>query len=127
MGRKPDVDSGTLVALVDQFFIRSSGNPEKLTFAALSRFANDQGFSIPEQKFRRCQAVIRRRNELLAMGTGTPVPVPDDVLGYASLDIPAGVRRCRDAGEIDAYLSGLNAAWHALYRRKIELELENRR
>ena len=47
--------------------------------------------------------------------------------GFATPDIREGLRRCRDTAEAEAWLSGLSDSWHALYRRKIELELENRK
>ena len=127
MGRRPDMDPEALVALLDCFFISTGGDPERITFTALSRYAADRGLSIPEQKFRRCQAVVRRKEELSALQAGPPSAVPETVPGFATPDIREGLRRCRDTAEAEAWLSGLSDSWHALYRRKIELELENRK
>ena len=127
MGRKPDMDPEALVALLDSFFISTGGDPERITFTALSRYAADQGQSIPEQKFRRCPAVVRRKKELTALGRGAPAGISETVPGFATPDIREGLRRCRDTAEAEAWLSGLSDSWHALYRRKTELELEDRR
>ena len=127
MGRRPDIDPEALVSIVDSFFISTGGDPERITFTALSRYAADRGLSIPEQKFRRCQAVVRRKKELSALQAGPPSAVPETVPGFATPDIREGLRRCRDTAEAEAWLSGLSDSWHALYRRKIELELENRK
>ncbi|MGX8687623.1 MAG: hypothetical protein ACSW8K_07500 [bacterium] len=127
MGRRPDMDPEALVSIVDSFFISTGGDPERITFTALSRYAAGQGLSIPEQKFRRCPAVVRRKEELTALGTGSPVSIPETVPGFATPDIREGLRRCRDAAEAEAWLSGLSDSWHALYRRKTELELEDRK
>ena len=127
MGRRPDMDPEELVSLLDSFFISTGGDPERITFTALSRYAADRGLSIPEQKFRRCQAVVRRKEELSALQAGPPSAVPETVPGFATPDIREGLRRCRDTAEAEAWLSGLSDSWHALYRRKIELELENRK
>ena len=127
MGRRPDMDPEALVSIVDSFFISTGGDPERITFTALSRYAADRGLSIPEQKFRRCQAVVRRKEELSALQAGPPSAVPETVPGFATPDIREGLRRCRDTAEAEAWLSGLSDSWHALYRRKIELELENRK
>ena len=127
MGRRPDIAPEELVSLLDSFFISTGGDPERITFTALSRYAADRGLSIPEQKFRRCQAVVRRKEELSALQAGPPSAVPETVPGFATPDIREGLRRCRDTAEAEAWLSGLSDSWHALYRRKIELELENRK
>ena len=127
MGRRPDMDPEALVSIVDSFFISTGGDPERITFTALSRYAAGQGQSIPEQKFRRCPAVVRRKEELTALGRGAPVSVPETVPGFATPDIREGLRRCRDTAEAEAWLSGLSDSWHALYRRKTELELEDRK
>ena len=127
MGRRPDIAPEELVSLLDSFFISTGGDPERITFTALSRYAADRGLSIPEQKFRRCQAVVRRKEELSALQAGAPSAVPETVPGFATPDIREGLRRCRDTAEAEAWLSGLSDSWHALYRRKIELELENRK
>ena len=127
MGRRPDIAPEELVSLLDGFFISTGGDPERITFTALSRYAADRGLSIPEQKFRRCQAVVRRKEELSALQAGPPSAVPETVPGFATPDIREGLRRCRDTAEAEAWLSGLSDSWHALYRRKIELELENRK
>lgn len=127
MGRRPDMDPEALVSIVDSFFISTGGDPERITFTALSRYAAGQGLSIPEQKFRRCPAVVRRKEELTALGRGAPVSVPETVPGFATPDIREGLRRCRDTAEAEAWLSGLSGSWHALYRRKTELELEDRK
>ena len=127
MGRRPDMDPEALVSIVDSFFISTGGDPERITFTALSRYAAGQGLSIPEQKFRRCPAVVRRKEELTALGRGAPAGVPETVPGFATPDIREGLRRCRDTAEAEAWLSGLSGSWHALYRRKTELELEDRK
>ena len=127
MGRRPDIAPEELVSLLDSFFISTGGDPDRITFTALSRYAADRGLSIPEQKFRRCQAVVRRKEELSALQAGPPSAVPETVPGFATPDIREGLRRCRDTAEAEAWLSGLSDSWHALYRRKIELELENRK
>ena len=127
MGRRPDMDPEALVSIVDSFFISTGGDPERITFTALSRYAADRGLSIPEQKFRRCPAVVRRKEELTALGRGAPAGVPETVPGFATPDIREGLRRCRDTAEAEAWLSGLSDSWHALYRRKTELELEDRK
>jgi hypothetical protein len=127
MGRRPDIAPEELVSLLDSFFISTGGDPDRITFTALSRYAADRGLSIPEQKFRRCQAVVRRKKELSALQAGPPSAVPETVPGFATPDIREGLRRCRDTAEAEAWLSGLSDSWHALYRRKIELELENRK
>ena len=127
MGRRPDMDPEALVSIVDSFFISTGGDPERITFTALSRYAADRGLSIPEQKFRRCPAVVRRKEELTALGRGAPAGVPETVPGFATPDIREGLRRCRDTAEAEAWLSGLSGSWHALYRRKTELELEDRK
>jgi hypothetical protein len=127
MGRRPDIAPEELVSLLDSFFISTGGDPDRITFTALSRYAADRGLSIPEQKFRRCQAVVRRKKELSALQAGPPSAVPEAVPGFATPDIREGLRRCRDTAEAEAWLSGLSDSWHALYRRKIELELENRK
>ena len=127
MGRRPDMDPEALVALLDSFFISTGGDPERITFTALSRYAADQGQSIPEQKFRRCPAVVRRKKELTALGRGAPAGISETVPGFATPDIREGLRRCRDTAEAEAWLSGLSDSWHALYRRKTELELEDRK
>ena len=127
MGRRPDIAPEELVSLLDSFFISTGGDPERITFTALSRYAADRGLSIPEQKFRRCQAVVRRKEELSALQAGPPSAVQEAVPGFATPDIREGLRRCRDTAEAEAWLSGLSDSWHALYRRKIELELENRK
>ena len=127
MGRRPDMDPEELVSLLDSFFISTGGDPDRITFTALSRYAADRGLSIPEQKFRRCPAVVRRKEELTALGRGAPVSVPETVPGFATPDIREGLRWCRDTAEADAWLSGLSDSWHALYRRKTELELEDRK
>ena len=127
MGRRPDIAPEELVSLLDSFFISTGGDPERITFTALSRYAADRGLSIPEQKFRRCQAVVRRKEELSALQAGAPSAVPETVPGFATPDIREGLRRCRDTAEAEDWLSGLSDSWHALYRRKIELELENRK
>ena len=127
MGRRPDIAPEELVSLLDSFFISTGGDPDRITFTALSRYAADRGLSIPEQKFRRCQAVVRRKEELSALQAGAPSAVPETVPGFATPDIREGLRRCRDTAEAEAWLSGLSDSWHALYRRKIELELENRK
>ena len=127
MGRRPDIAPEELVSLLDSFFISTGGDPERITFTALSRYAAGQGQSIPEQKFRRCPAVVRRKEELTALGRGAPVSVPETVPGFATPDIREGLRRCRDTAEAEAWLSGLSDSWHALYRRKTELELEDRK
>ena len=127
MGRRPDMDPEELVSLLDSFFISTGGDPDRITFTALSRYAADRGLSIPEQKFRRCQAVVRRKEELSALQAGPPSAVQEAVPGFATPDIREGLRRCRDTAEAEAWLSGLSDSWHALYRRKIELELENRK
>ena len=127
MGRRPDMDPEALVSIVDSFFISTGGDPERITFTALSRYAAGQGLSIPEQKFRRCPAVVRRKEELTALGRGAPAGVPETVPGFATPDIREGLRRCRDTAEAEAWLSGLSDSWHALYRRKTELELEDRK
>ena len=121
------MDPEELVSLLDSFFISTGGDPERITFTALSRYAADRGLSIPEQKFRRCQAVVRRKEELSALQAGPPSAVQEAVPGFATPDIREGLRRCRDTAEAEAWLSGLSDSWHALYRRKIELELENRK
>ena len=127
MGRRPDMDPEALVSIVDSFFISTGGDPERITFTALSRYAAGQGLSIPEQKFRRCPAVVRRKEELRALQAGALVSVPETVPGFATPDIREGLRRCRDTAEAEAWLSGLSGSWHALYRRKTELELEDRK
>ena len=127
MGRRPDMDPEALVSIVDSFFISTGGDPERITFTALSRYAAGQGQSIPEQKFRRCPAVVRRKEELRALQAGALVSVPETVPGFATPDIREGLRRCRDTAEAEAWLSGLSDSWHALYRRKTELELEDRK
>ena len=127
MGRRPDMDPEALVSIVDSFFISTGGDPERITFTALSRYAAGQGLSIPEQKFRRCPAVVRRKEELTALRRGAPAGVPETVPGFATPDIREGLRRCRDTAEAEAWLSGLSDSWHALYRRKTELELEDRK
>ena len=127
MGRRPDIAPEELVSLLDSFFISTGGDPERITFTALSRYAADRGLSIPEQKFRRCQAVVRRKEELSALQAGPPSAVPETVPGFATPDIREGLRRCRDTAEAEAWLSGLSDSWHALYRRKTELELEDRK
>ena len=127
MGRRPDMDPEELVSLLDSFFISTGGDPDRITFTALSRYAAGQGLSIPEQKFRRCPAVVRRKEELTALGRGAPAGVPETVPGFATPDIREGLRRCRDTAEAEAWLSGLSGSWHALYRRKTELELEDRK
>ena len=127
MGRRPDMDPEALVSIVDSFFISTGGDPERITFTALSRYAAGQGLSIPEQKFRRCPAVVRRKEELTALGRGAPAGVPETVPGFATPDIREGLRRCRDTAEAEAWLSGLSGSWHSLYRRKTELELEDRK
>ena len=127
MGRRPDIDPEALVSIVDSFFISTGGDPERITFTALSRYAAERGLSIPEQKFRRCPAVVRRKAELTALGTGAPAGIPETVPGFMTPDIREGLRRCRDASEAEAWLSGLSDSWHALYRRKTELELEDRK
>lgn len=127
MGRRPDMDPEALVSIVDSFFISTGGDPDRITFTALSRYAADRGLSIPEQKFRRCPAVVRRKEELTALGRGAPAGVPETVPGFATPDIREGLRRCRDTAEAEAWLSGLSDSWHALYRRKTELELEDRK
>ena len=127
MGRRPDMDPEELVSLLDSFFISTGGDPDRITFTALSRYAAGQGLSIPEQKFRRCPAVVRRKEELTALGRGAPAGVPETVPGFATPDIREGLRRCRDTAEAEAWLSGLSDSWHALYRRKTELELEDRK
>ena len=127
MGRRPDMDPEELVSLLDSFFISTGGDPDRITFTALSRYAADRGLSIPEQKFRRCPAVVRRKEELTALGRGAPAGVPETVPGFATPDIREGLRRCRDTAEAEAWLSGLSGSWHALYRRKTELELEDRK
>ena len=127
MGRRPDMDPEALVSIVDSFFISTGGDPERITFTALSRYAAGQGQSIPEQKFRRCPAVVRRKEELTALQAGAPAGVPETVPGFATPDIREGLRRCRDTAEAEAWLSGLSDSWHALYRRKTELELEDRK
>ena len=127
MGRRPDIAPEELVSLLDSFFISTGGDPDRITFTALSRYAAERGLSIPEQKFRRCPAVVRRKEELTALGRGAPVSVPETFPGFATPDIREGLRRCRDTAEAEAWLSGLSGSWHALYRRKIELELENRK
>ena len=127
MGRRPDIAPEELVSLLDSFFISTGGDPERITFTALSRYAADRGLSIPEQKFRRCPAVVRRKKELTALGRGAPAGVPETVPGFATPDIREGLRRCRDTAEAEAWLSGLSGSWHALYRRKTELELEDRK
>ena len=127
MGRRPDIDPEALVSIVDSFFISTGGDPERITFTALSRYAAGQGLSIPEQKFRRCPAVVRRKEELRALQAGALVSVPETVPGFATPDIREGLRRCRDTAEAEAWLSGLSDSWHALYRRKTELELEDRK
>ena len=127
MGRRPDMDPEALVSIVDSFFISTGGDPERITFTALSRDAAGQGLSIPEQKFRRCPAVVRRKEELRALQAGALVSVPETVPGFATPDIREGLRRCRDTAEAEAWLSGLSDSWHALYRRKTELELEDRK
>ena len=127
MGRRPDMDPEALVSIVDSFFISTGGDPERITFTALSRYAAGQGLSIPEQKFRRYPAVVRRKEELTALGRGAPAGVPETVPGFATPDIREGLRRCRDTAEAEAWLSGLSDSWHALYRRKTELELEDRK
>ena len=118
MGRRPDMDPEALVSIVDSFFISTGGDPERITFTALSRYAAGQGLSIPEQKFRRCPAVVRRKEELRALQAGALVSVPETVPGFATPDIREGLRRCRDTAEAEAWLSGLSDSWHALYRRK---------
>ena len=127
MGRRPDMDPEALVSIVDSFFISTGGDPERITFTALSRYAAGQGLSIPEQKFRRYPAVVRRKEELRALQAGALVSVPETVPGFATPDIREGLRRCRDTAEAEAWLSGLSDSWHALYRRKTELELEDRK
>jgi hypothetical protein len=127
MGRRPDIAPEELVSLLDSFFISTGGDPDRITFTALSRYAADRGLSIPEQKFRRCPAVVRRKEELTALGRGAPVSVPETFPGFATPDIREGLRRCRDTAEAEAWLSGLSGSWHALYRRKTELELEDRK
>ena len=127
MGRRPDMDPEALVSIVDSFFISTGGGPDRITFTALSRYAADRGLSIPEQKFRRCPAVVRRKEELRALQAGALVSVPETVPGFATPDIREGLRRCRDTAEAEAWLSGLSDSWHALYRRKTELELEDRK
>ena len=127
MGRRPDMDPEALVSIVDSFFISTGGDPERITFTALSRYAADRGLSIPEQKFRRCPAVVRRKEELRALQAGALVSVPETVPGFATPDIREGLRRCRDTAEAEAWRSGLSDSWHALYRRKTELELEDRK
>ena len=121
------MDPEALVSIVDSFFISTGGDPERITFTALSRYAAGQGLSIPEQKFRRCPAVVRRKEELRALQAGALVSVPETVPGFATPDIREGLRRCRDTAEAEAWLSGLSDSWHALYRRKTELELEDRK
>ena len=102
------MDPEELVSLLDSFFISTGGDPDRITFTALSRYAADRGLSIPEQKFRRCQAVVRRKEELSALQAGPPSAVPEAVPGFATPDIREGLRRCRDTAEAEAWLSGLS-------------------
>lgn len=124
MGRHKKNDSGVLVGIVNDFYTDAAGgNPEKLKYSALARFAQARGIQADWYDFRRDSAVLRRIQELREQSSmeNDAAIVP----AYKSLDIEELLRSSRTSEELKRKLYELDCYWKKIYEHAARVTTQN--
>lgn len=126
MGRRKKNDSSVLVGVVNDFYAEEAGgDPGKLKYSALAKYAQSKGVVARWYDFQRDEAVARRIQELRKW------PEPEEnqpvVPAYKSLDIEELLRNCRTAEELKRKLYELDGYWKKAYENAAEWTEQNRK
>lgn len=126
MGRRKKNDSSVLVGVVNDFYAdEAGGDPGKLKYSALAKYAQSKGVAAKWYDFQRDEAVARRIQELREW------PEPEEnqpvVPAYKSLDIEELLRNCRTAEELKRKLHELDGYWKKAYESAAEWMEQNRK
>ena len=126
MARPKKYSEASLAAYTDLFFEENRGDPGALSFRARSAFAARGGEDIPEQVFRRSEAVRKRISALREEdGDGSAAPAADV---YVTLDAARLLEGCacpRAAG-LRKTLSDLDGIWHGHFQEMVSLRKQVR-
>lgn len=124
MGRHKKNESGVLVGIVNDFYTDAAGgNPGKLKYSALARFAQSRGIQADWYDFRRDSAVLRRIQELREQSSmeNDAAIVP----AYKSLDIEELLRSSRTVEELKQKLYELDCYWKKVYEHAARVTTQN--
>lgn len=126
MGRRKKNDSSVLVGVVNDFYAHEAGgDPGKLKYSALAKYAQSKGVAAQWHDFQRNEAVTRRIRELREW------PEPEEnqpvVPAYKSLDIKELLRNCRTAEELKRKLYEPDGYWKKAYENAAEWTEQNRK
>ena len=126
MGRRKKNGSSVLVGLVDDFYEhQAGGDPGKLKYSALEKYARSRGVQASWHDFRRDGEVLRRIRELRERRE--PEASPQIVPAYKSLDIEGMLRNARTAEELKRKLFELDCYWKKAYDDAVGFMEENRK
>lgn len=126
MGRRKKNGSSVLVGIVDDFYEREAGgDPGKLKYSALEKYARSRGVQASRYDFWRDGEVLRRIRELRERRE--PEENPPIIPAYKSLDIEGLLRNVRTAEELKRKLYELDCYWKKAYEDAFGLMEENRK
>ena len=126
MGRRKKNGSSVLVGVVDDFYEHEAGgDPGKLKYSALEKYARSRGVQASWYDFRRDGEVLRRIRELRERRE--PEENPPIIPAYKSLDIEGLLRNARTAEELKRKLYELDCYWKKAYEDAVGLMEENRK
>ena len=122
MARPKKANTEQLLQLLNTYY-EIDGNPEKLKFSMLEKYAKTMGYEIKAYDFSRDKAVKARMEELKQTvrigGTG--------VVAYKTMDINALIDKCKTITELKETLRQIDESWESVYEYAVETGKSNRK
>lgn len=125
MARPKKMESARLVHLVEDFFANeAAGDPARLQYSQLERYAKKCGVDIQAYDLRRDDAVRQRIAQLREFSLGQTGSAA--AVAYKSLDVEDFIRRCSDLSSLKRCLMEMDEYWKRVYESAVSLLGENK-
>ena len=128
MGRPRKTDDNELVKIVEEFFsTEAAGNPARLKFSLLEKYAASRNVDVKAYDFRRSQAVkekIVEIKELSENENGLGIIYGDS---YKSLDIVNLLANRRDLNDLMRVLGDIDNYWKRVFESSSHISKANKK
>lgn len=127
MGRPKKTDDQTLVQIVEEFFTtEAAGNPRKLKYSLIEKYAASKSILVKAYDFRRSQAVREKIAELQELsGNENGVGILSGG-SYKSLDLVNLLANRRDLNDLLQVLGDIDSYWKSVFEASSQVAGKNK-
>lgn len=124
MGRPKKNSSGLLVEITVKFYENeANGDLSKMKFTKIAEYAQQLGYDIREQHFRRDRQVLKKLEDLEK--ASDECRNREAIAAYRNLDVNEIFAQSKSLEELKGRIAGLDGYWRDVYLQSVSLSREN--